>query len=81
MKLKKLQQTCPACPSQWEGETKDGYPIYIRYRWGYLSIRKGKKKGDIMSAVRGEEIYGRQLGDNLNGFIEEEKILKIIKEL
>lgn len=36
--IEHLTQTCGACPSQWEGELEDGRMLYIRYRWGYLSI-------------------------------------------
>jgi hypothetical protein len=35
---KNLEQTCFACPSQWEGETVDGKKFYIRYRFGWLSL-------------------------------------------
>jgi hypothetical protein len=29
----RLVHTCLAAPSQWEGRTHDGRPIYVRYRW------------------------------------------------
>lgn len=51
-RIKKLTKTCEACPSQWEGEFEDGSPVYIRYRWGYLSVE------DI---PRGEQLFGRQV--------------------
>lgn len=69
-KIEKITQTCSACPSQWEGEFTNGKPFYIRYRWGYLSVREGKKGGDVMSAVSGEEIFGEQLGDGMDGVID-----------
>ena len=31
-----LEQTCGACPSQWEGQLADGRALYVRYRHGYL---------------------------------------------
>lgn len=37
-----LKRTCIACPSQWEGVLEDGRPIYIRFRWGELSVRLGE---------------------------------------
>jgi hypothetical protein len=37
-----IKNTCGACPAQWEGRTQDGEYVYIRYRWGYLSIRAGE---------------------------------------
>lgn len=79
MKLKELIQTCTACPSQWEGRTEDDFPIYVRYRWGYLSIRKGEKGSE--SAVEGTEIYSNQMGEDLDGTIAENTVLKIIEKL
>ncbi len=38
LKVAKLEMTCGAFPSQWEGELVDGRAIYIRYRWGELVI-------------------------------------------
>jgi hypothetical protein len=37
-RVSKLIQTCKGSPSQWEGLTDDGQFIYVRYRWGCLSI-------------------------------------------
>lgn len=75
IKLSELRRTCIACPSQWEGRTVNDEPVYIRYRWGYLSVRIGEKGGDIESAVRGETIYGKQLGGNLDGSLTEAQML------
>lgn len=33
-----LEQTCGACPSQWEGRLADGRGIYIRFRHGRLTL-------------------------------------------
>lgn len=33
-----FEQTCDSHPSQWSGLTTDGREIYIRYRWGGLSV-------------------------------------------
>ena len=54
--VKELSQTCAASPAQWEGVDREGNSIYVRYRWGYLSIEKN-----------GEEIFGAQLGHRLDG--------------
>lgn len=53
--LTHLVQTCDACPSQWDAETDDGRPVYIRYRWGFLSVRVAPVGGD---PVLGAEIVG-----------------------
>jgi hypothetical protein len=43
IKIVKIRQTCVICPTQYEGKTDDDRPVYIRYRWGYLSVRVGDK--------------------------------------
>ncbi len=79
MKLKNVKCTCGACPSQWEATTEDNKPVYIRYRWGYLSIREGEIGGDVWSAVDGNEIYGSQLGEDLDGVISWDKVNSIVE--
>ena len=58
--------TCEACPSQWEGITDDGQEVYIRYRWGHLSVR-----------VNGAEIFSRQIGDGFDGVLTTTDMLAI----
>jgi uncharacterized Rossmann fold enzyme len=76
-KIKKLKQTCLACPSQFEGKTDDDRPIYIRYRFGYLSIRVGEVGMDIMNAVEGKEIYGKVVGESFDGLMDLEEIIEL----
>lgn len=77
----KLKQTCPACPAQWEFITFQNRPVYVRYRWGYLSVSIGSPNGDISSAVRGYEIICEKLGDNFDGSLDwdvvDEKLYQI----
>lgn len=57
--------TCGACPSQWEACTEDRRPVYVRYRWGYLSIRIGPQNADgFDEAVDGEEIFGKVIDES-----------------
>jgi hypothetical protein len=63
--LKDLTQTCSACPSQWDGMTTDGRSVYIRYRFGYLSV-------DISD----EEVYGDYYGDSMDGFMTTNEMLE-----
>jgi hypothetical protein len=70
IKVKKIDHTCIACPSQWEGTTVDGKELYVRYRWGILRID-----------LDGETIFKQQLGDELDGIIEWEDIEDILEEL
>lgn len=70
LRVTELTKTCEACPAQWEGRTNDGRTVYVRYRWGYLSVRVSEQPTDnVDDAVRGEEIFGRQLGDEYDGEI------------
>ena len=74
IKIKKITNICYACPSQWEGYTFDDEPIYIRYRWGFLSVRIGIKGEGIMSAVGGKEIFYNTFGDQYDGFMDYETL-------
>ena len=68
MKVVELQQTCEACPSQWTGRTDDGKWIYVRYRYGWLSIRVAEGD-DVYAAVNGEEVFGKECGEDLDGWM------------
>jgi hypothetical protein len=55
--------TCESCPTQWEGQLRDGRYFYFRYRFGKASLAVG---------ATAEEVSGRQgiaenVGDDLNG--------------
>lgn len=75
----KLIQTCGACPSQWDGVTDDDRAVYIRYRWGYLSVR-ASEPGDQgeWAGVEGEEILGVQLGDEWDGVLLEDELTEVL---
>ena len=82
--MTELQRTCDSCPSQWEGEniTADGRSVYIRFRWGALSIRLSKPGGDVWAAVDGEEIYyDENNNDNWLGYMSNADLAEIIKDV
>ncbi len=58
-----LQNINPRGPAQWQGHDNDGNPVYVRYGDGYLSVAIGKHGDSIFSAVYGEEIFGRRIGE------------------
>lgn len=64
--IKYLEQTCSACPSQWEGTFTDGSEAYIRYRHGWLSVDKDD-----------ESVFEARIGGNFDGYIELDEVLKI----
>ena len=69
--VKDIKQTCSSCPSQWEGHTINGNKVYIRYRYGFLSVE-----------IANEQVFGKQLADGMDGVISWEKVKEIanIKE-
>ena len=81
MKVKNIKNTCGACPSQWEGNLDDGRMIYIRYRWGYLSIRvSNNPSNDVYDAVDGEEVFGKQVDEGgWAGVISYEAVKQLTK--
>ncbi|GAJ20753.1 unnamed protein product [marine sediment metagenome] len=81
IKIIKLKRTCFACPAQWEGETSDKRAVYIRYRWGHLSIRLSEVGGTVSDAVGGREIYGEEIGDGFDGLMDFAELEKLTREV
>lgn len=74
-----LRQTCMACPSQWEGRTRDGRYVYIRYRWGHLTWGLGASP-DL--AVRASmHCDGIHSGDDLDGTLDTSSMVKMLTDL
>lgn len=67
--VKKLMQIGYACPSQWQAITDSGQDVYIRFRWGYLSLR-----------VAEEEIYGEQIADRFDGVLSDSDMRKVLSD-
>lgn len=77
LRVRRVCQTSPACPAQWEGWTSDDRPIYVRYRFGRLSIRLGPEGGDMDSAVTGEEIFSLDHGEDLDGWMDYDELCRL----
>ena len=78
--IKYIKRTCESCPSQWEAKLMDGRMLYIRYRWGILSIRASLKKTDnIMDAVDGKEILGKKLGAGFDGYLDDNAMKQYLR--
>jgi hypothetical protein len=58
------EQTCLACPEQYQGTLVDGRTFYFRYRHGWATLGLGH---DLDSAVLDPEGVGREVGDDLDG--------------
>ena len=70
--IKSIERTCIACPSQWEAETDDGRVVYIRYRFGKLTVGIGATLSDAVGAgwshpKRGELLLVHNDGSELGG--------------
>jgi hypothetical protein len=78
MLLVELEQTCNACPAQWEGRTHDGKHVYIRYRWGWLCVGVGVDKDDAVDKAFDAPYYAASLGNHLDGFISEADMLRFV---
>lgn len=67
-----LERDCIACPTAWIGKTEEGEELYIRYRWGDLSIRY---RDDSPS-----ESYKISLGGAFDGHISVYELMRILSE-
>ena len=82
MKVTYINQTCGACPSQWEGNLEDGRMFYARYRWGCLSIELSKEKTNNVMMAMGEDgnlIYNERLGDEFDGVFDQSELIGIMR--
>jgi len=81
MKIKSIRSTGSCCPAQWEGITDKNEAIYIRYRWGRLTIQRSKPNGTIRDAINeGKLLYSEQIGEECDGVIMLEEVLEIIEK-
>ena len=70
--VRALIRTCSSCPSQWEGQTRDGRFVYVRYRWGTLSIGIGASREESIN--HSGNLLDKELGDHLDGVLEFEQL-------
>lgn len=70
IKITKILGCGGACPFQFDALTDDGRMVYGRYRHGRLSVQIGEV-GDHSenAAVIGEKIFGGQIGDSFDGYM------------
>jgi len=68
-KVKTYYMTCSACPSQWEGTLEGGGHLYIRYRWGGISLYVGK---DLQDCFEQGPIFTNDFADSLDGVMDDE---------
>jgi hypothetical protein len=88
-KIKELQMTTSAVPTQWEGQLEDGRFFYARYRHGILRLGVGETPVDAARAGLSEALMGpvhgyiwlderrRELGLKENEKLPEKELNKI----
>jgi hypothetical protein len=64
-----FEQTCGACPEQYEGTLNDGSTFYFRYRHGWASLGIG---ADLDAAVCDPREVGESVGDHYQGMFDTE---------
>lgn len=55
MKLKEIECTCSACPTQYEGYLQNGKYVYFRFRHGYGRIEVDDKIIHEFTGIDGED--------------------------
>lgn len=68
--ITKLEQTCTACPTQFHGKTDKDEDVYIRFRFGRLSMEIGHYM-----------VFSETISDGLAGVIDIETIKEKLKSL
>jgi hypothetical protein len=74
-KLISLTQTCAMCPSQWEGILDNGKHVYVRYRWGQITLRVGK---NLDAAIDSRHYLFKQIGEDFDGILSSREMLKVL---
>jgi hypothetical protein len=59
--LTRIEQTCPACPSQWDAWDADGTYYYIRFRWGLLTVSTGDVANVVFGLAHGHPLDGTMM--------------------
>lgn len=70
--VERIEMTCSESPSQWSGFLTDGRPVYIRYRWGGLSVNEGGTNG-----VDGDRTYYVDHGHEYDGRMSTEDMMTL----
>jgi len=76
MKKARLRQTCEGCPSQWEGWTDKHEPVYIRYRWGHLTVAVGEVGQEIKEMYGENNFLSEDIDSEFDGVLSFEELKK-----
>jgi len=76
--LEKLDRTCIACPSQWEGRTVDDRAVYIRYRGGNLDLWISEPGAEDISFQPEELVFNWDEGPAFDGSLTYDQLVQIV---
>jgi hypothetical protein len=79
MKITKIMNCGTVCPTQWIGATEDNRAVYIRYRWGRLTVHYGEReKLSEVAAVCGKLFYEKDLNRPAEGYLRYSELKSIV---
>lgn len=76
IQITELTETCSGCPAQWEGQTLDGQAVYIRYRFGTLSLTVAPTQGEMFDTTAS---LVKRVGGEWDGFMEQDEMLQHVE--
>ena len=77
-----VTQTCCACPNTYSGITTEGDTIFVRYRWGHLSIRfQAAGVDDASDGSTGNSIFELDHGEQFDGFLDYHELRRATREI
>lgn len=81
LRVVRLTKTAEACPSAWEGRTDTGEWVYVRYRWGSLTVGAGATRDEavargIWEGQGGRTVFAGELGDRLDSWLSFEELVR-----
>ena len=82
LKMRYIAKTCNAVPAQWEGFTKGGYAVYIRYRFGIFEVLKSHKRTkNNDDAVLGKTIMIENIGNRFDCDMDTKQMKELTKSI
>jgi hypothetical protein len=71
-----------AVPSQWEGTLEDGRALYIRYRFGRLTVGAGDGvDGAVRNSVTRSALHVEEIGDSLEGYMTTDEMKDALRQV
>ena len=70
VRVRKLTDMRTSCPAQWTAETFHGEDVYIRYRWGWITVYVG-----------GKDIYTKKCGADYAGTMDTKEMKRVLKNV